>query len=217
MVFQVSFFHLPYFRFSGFRHSSSGRRNLPVLANQHIIKPDFAAAVFGCHNQHQIPVDGGFIAVGGILVAVAGGEMDRAGNLFIKKNVVHGLCDIGVYANGKFAHISCALVRVEYLFQTLLVIPVAVHDFPVLEGQAYIFKGKAVVFGGGIIGNHTVDGITHRCGINLAVGDIAAAGTLDGRNILDGEGNIRIPCHQTHAVCFVHQFHQMLHGIAILP
>ena len=139
--------------------------------------------------------------------------MDRACNFFVKKNVVHGLCDIGVYANGKFAHISCALVCVEYLFQTLLVIPVAVYDFPVFEGQAYIFKGKAVVFGGGIIGNHTVDGIAHRCGINLAVGDIAAAGTLDGRNILDGEGNIRTPCHQTHAVCFIHQFHQMLHGI----
>lgn len=121
MVFWVSFFSFVLFQIFGVQAFQLGQKESAVLANQHIIKPDFAATVFGCHNQHQIPVDCGFIAVGGILVAVAGGEMDRAGNLFIEKNVVHGLCDIGVYADGKFAHISCALVCVEYLFQTLLV------------------------------------------------------------------------------------------------
>ena len=91
MMFRVSFFFICLFQIFGVEAFQFGQNEFAVLANQHIIKPDFAAAVFGCHNQHQIPMDGGFIAVGGILIAVAGGEMDRASNLFIEKNGTHGL------------------------------------------------------------------------------------------------------------------------------
>ena len=119
-----------------------------VFADEHIVEPDFTAAVFRCHDEYQIPVDSGFITVGCVVIAVAGSEVDAASNLFIEQDVVHGFCDIRVYADGKFTHISCAFVGVEDVFQTFFVVAVAVDDLPVFECEFYIFKCKAVVFGG---------------------------------------------------------------------
>ena len=138
--------------------------------------------------------------------------MDAAGNLFVEQDVVHGLCDIRVYADGKFTHISCAFVGVEDVFQTFFVVAVAVDDFPVFECEFYIFKCKAVVFGRGVVSDNAVDGVANGGCVDFPVGNVAGAGAFHSRNVLNGECQVGAFCHQTNFVCAVHQVNDAVHG-----
>ena len=66
------------------------------------------------------------------------------------------------------------------------------HDLAVLELKTHVGEGHAVVDGRGVVLDHAVDGIAHRGGEALAVGDVHFAVTWDDGNVLDGERQIGI-------------------------
>ena len=64
-----------------------------VLLDQNIVKPDLAVSL---KQSDQIPVHRGTVAVVALVVALTGGEMDRAEDLLVKEDIAHGLADTGI-------------------------------------------------------------------------------------------------------------------------
>ena len=87
-------------------------------------------------------------------------------------------------------------------------------DFSIFKGKGNVFKGKALENGRGIVGQCSVDGISDRGGINLAVRNIHVAGAFDGRNVLNGEGQICSRTFDVNFIRFIHQFDERRHGFA---
>ena len=123
---------------------------------------------------------------------------------------------IGVHADGKLAHIAGACVHIQHLVDPVGVVGGRLHDLAVFKGQAHVFKGKALIQGRCIIGNRAVDGILHRRRVHLAVRDIQVACAGDGRDTLDGEGQVCARAHQTNLVGALHESCQRFHGLCHL-
>ena len=62
-------------------------------------------------NEHEVPVDGGFVSIVAVIVAVSGGQMDGPFDLFVKERVVHRFEDVRVDANGEFSEITRVQAR----------------------------------------------------------------------------------------------------------
>ncbi len=138
-----------------------------VLADEPVVEPDFAAAVFRAHDEHQVPVDGGIVAVRGFLVAHARRKVDAARNLLVKEDVAHRRVHERVETDGELAHVACALVGIKDGIELRIVARFAggIHNLPVLEFQADVAELLALVKRGSIVVDYAVDAATHRCGI----------------------------------------------------
>ena len=204
----------PHFRFSGFRHSSSGRTKRPSLRMSTSSKQDLAAAAFRGLDQHQVPVERSeLVAVVAVRRTQLPGVKWMLPMIFSSKRVSFmGSSDVGVDADGEFTHIARAFVDVEHVVDTHGVVGRGFDDFAVSEGQADVFKGEAVLGGGRVVGNRAVDAAAHRRGVDFAVGNVAVAGALDGGHALDGEGQVGSPGRQAHPVRPFHQRLQRIHG-----
>ena len=73
-----------------------GQNESAVLLYEHVVEPDFAATVFLCQNQDEVPVDGGCVAVPSVLIGVTRREVDGTGNLLGEEDVAHRLCHLVV-------------------------------------------------------------------------------------------------------------------------
>ena len=76
----------------------------------------------------------------------AGGEVDRAEDLFIKEDVVHGFCDRWIEAEGKLADVARARIGVEDLVELNIVGgAVGRNDLPVLEDKMHLVEESRFV------------------------------------------------------------------------
>ena len=88
-----------------------------VLADQHVIEPDLAPAVLRRLDLDQVPMDGGMVAVGGIVVAVAGGQVEAAGDLLVEQNVPMGWLISGFTpkANSPMYRAPSSMSRISFI------------------------------------------------------------------------------------------------------
>jgi hypothetical protein len=63
------------------------RHELAILPQQLAVEPDFAAAVVGPLDEHQVPVDAAGVAVVGDVVGLAGREVEAAADFFVEQRV----------------------------------------------------------------------------------------------------------------------------------
>ena len=189
-----------------------GDHKAAVVADEHIVKPNVAAAPFFALNENEVPVNRRAVAVICIVVCAAGREVDGAGDLLVEENVAHRIHDIGVYAEGKFADIACAIVRIKDVVDALVVVCCCFDDFAVLEEQADILKLKALIDAWGVVSNAAVDAVADGGCINFAVRDVAVTCAGDCFLSLDGEGDVSILCCDTHFVRALHQRDERLHS-----
>ena len=160
-------------------------------------------------------MNGGAVAVFGFFVAVAGGEVDAAGDLFVEQDVLHRLGAIGVEADGEFADVAGAGVGVEDFVEVFGVGAGGLDDFAVLEDQAHVGVGDAAVEGGAVVMDDAVDGIAHGGGEDFAVGDVAVAPAGFGGDVLDGKGEVGIArAFEADFVGAVHEVNERVHGAA---
>ena len=157
-------------------------------------------------------MDGGMVAVGAIVVASAGGEVEGTGDLLVEQGILHGLGDIGIDADGEFPHIAGAGVGVQHLIDAPGIVADGIHDLALLKGEADVFVGKAAGQGGGVVLDDAVHRFPHRRGVHLAVGDVQFPGALDGGNALDGKGQIGAGAGDAHLVRRLHALDQGVHG-----
>ena len=100
---------------------SAGRIELlKVLGNEPAVdadglavEKDGAAAVLGALNLHEVPVDLRAIAVVGLVVGVAGGQMEAAGDLLVEEDVAHWVQHPGIAADRPLADVAGPLVGIE--------------------------------------------------------------------------------------------------------
>ena len=102
-----------------------------VSANQLAVEIHLPAAVFGRLDAYQVPMDGAVVAIGAFVVAVAGGQVETAGDLFVKQGIPDGTGDVRVDAEGKLADIPRALVGVKDLVAARGVAADGLDDLPV--------------------------------------------------------------------------------------
>ena len=102
---------------SGIQRRQFRQGEQAVLADQDIVEPDLAAAVFRSLDLDQIPVDGGFIAVRRVIIAGAGCEMERSADFLVKQRIAERFADQRIETDGKFADIAGARIAVENLVQ----------------------------------------------------------------------------------------------------
>ena len=103
-------------------------------------------------------------------------------------------------------------IRIQNSVNPFLVVAGGADNLAVPDFKSDIFKGEALFLRRSIIGNHTVHRILYRCGIHLAIRNIALPGTLHRRNIFNGECHIRSRCHDSHLIRLIHPFLQRVHG-----
>ena len=193
-----------------------GEEESAVFADQHVVEPDFTAAAFGRLTEHEVPMYRADIAVVGVVVAAAGGEVDGSRDLLVEKDVADRLLDIGIEPEREFAHEARALVRVENLIRFESVVGGRLRDLAVLEDEAHVLELDPVLDGGNVIVDHAVHAVFDGSGIDLAVGDIALALALDRADPFDREGQVGVFRHDAHLVRPVHQLHEGRHRLAHL-
>src|SRR5690554_1563037 len=130
--------------------------------------------------------------------------METAVYFLIKKRIFHRVEDIWVEAQGKFAGIPGAFIRIEDPFEALLVVVGGFHDLRAPELQADPFKGKTFVESGGVKGDHPVNRLSYWGGKNLSVGDIHMSVAFDGGKPFDGKGEVRVFTGDPHPVRSFH-------------
>ena len=138
------------------------------MADEHIVKPDVAAAPFFALNENEIPVDRGAVAVVGIVVCAAGSEMDGSGDLLIEEDVAHRVHDIGIYTESEFADITCAFVCIEDMVDAFGIVCRCFDDLAVFKEQADLLELKALINAGRVIGDTAVDAVAD--GTTLSIG-----------------------------------------------
>ena len=161
-------------------------------------------------------MDGGMVAVGGIVVAVAGGQVEAAGDLLVEQNVPDGVVDLRVHTEGELADVPGALVDVQDLVHIVRVVAGGLDDLAVLELQIHIPEQKAVIGGRHVVGDVPVDGVLHGRGVDLTVGDVPVAVHPETGDALDGEGDVCAGSDDTDLVGPGHQVLEGLHGPAHL-
>ena len=76
-----------------------------------------SARGLGRLDHDHVPVDLAVVAVGGLVVTAAGGEVDAAADLFVEEDVLHRFGDERVDADREFADVAGALVGVEHTLE----------------------------------------------------------------------------------------------------
>ena len=132
-------------------------------------------------------MNGARVPVGRFLIALAGGEVDGAGDLLIEEDVFHGLGAIGVEADGELADVARPRIGVEHFVEGLGVGGGGFHDLAVLEDQTHVGVRDGPIGGRAIVMNHAIDGSAHRRRIYFSIGDIALAVAFPGGDALDGK------------------------------
>ena len=161
-------------------------------------------------------MNGAVVAVGTFVVAIAGGEVEAAGDLLVKQGILDGAGNVGVNANGKLADIPRALIGIKNLIAARGVAAGGLDDLSVFEGQARALKDIALIEAGRVVLHNAVHAVAHGRGIDLAVGDVALAVALDGGHTCDGEAQIRAGTHDMHVAGMLHATDQRIHRPAHL-
>src|SRR5687768_5594959 len=81
------------------------KRKHPILPHQLLVKVDLPAAVVLALDAHHVPVDLALVAVVGLLVRLAGREVEAAGDLFVEEDVLHRPRDVRVEAEAPLADV----------------------------------------------------------------------------------------------------------------
>lgn len=158
-----------------------------ILADEFSVEVDGPAAVIFALDVDEIPVDLGAVAVFGLFVALAWGEVERAVDFLIEENIAHRVKNVGIEGDGKFADETGAGVAIEDGVEFVGVIGGGVDDFAIFEFEADLVEGDALIDAGGVVGDVALDGVADGGGEDLAIGDIVAAAAGLGGDAFDGE------------------------------
>ena len=157
-------------------------------------------------------MDGGPVAVVGLLVSLPGREVEGTGDLLVEEDVQHGRGDVGVEADGEFADVARPLVGVEDLVELLRPVARRPGDPAFFKPQLHVRKRHAVIERGRVEPDDAVDRIAHRRGKALAVGDVAVARASHGGDVPDAEAQVGARTREAHAVRAVHAVRQRREG-----
>ena len=161
-------------------------------------------------------MNGAVIAVGALVITVAGSEVEAAGNLFIKQGILDGAGNIGIDADGKLPNIARTFVGVENLIAAHSIGAGRFHDLSVPEGQARAFKHIPLIEAGRVVLEHPVHAVSHGRGVDFPVGDIELAIALDRRHSGDGKAQVRAGSLDVYFIGALHAGGQCIHGMAHL-
>src|SRR5688500_4254664 len=121
----------------GIEGLKSFRDEQAVFADQFPVEVNLSAAVLRTLDAYHVPVYLGAVPILGLLVALAGCEMEGTGDLFIEQDVAHRVQDVRIEANRKLTDIARAGVACEDVVQLLLITAArGVHDLAVLKLEA---------------------------------------------------------------------------------
>lgn len=136
---------------------------LAVLADQLPAKVELAAALLLSLHEHDTPMNGRVVAVGGLSAALSEGKMEGAGNLLIEQGILHDTVDEGIDTQSEFAGVSGALVHVEDLVELVgSCLTGRVHNLTTLELESDVIEEQSPLEGGGVEGDVAVDGVSER-------------------------------------------------------
>src|SRR5262249_40506807 len=96
-------------------------------------------------------------------------------DFFIKENVAHGIENVRIETERKFADVTGASIGVQNFVQAAGVVGGGLDDFAVFEFETDVFKFRPGVKRGGVVLNVALHGIFHRTRKDFAVGNIAFA------------------------------------------
>ena len=150
--------------------------------------------------------------VGHALVGLAGGEVEGTGDLFIEKDVAHGMQDLAIETDGEFTDVARPLVGIENPVQRLGVIGCGFHDPALTELQLDVVEGDPLIDCRRVVGNDSLDGIFHWRAEALTVRDVILTTAGDGFQALQAETEVGAGSNDEDLVGFVHHFFQGLHG-----
>src|SRR4051812_8409346 len=105
-------------------------------------------------------MDGRTVAIVAIFVSLAGGEVQRAGDLFVKKNVAHRIEDVGVESKGKLAGVACTWIGVQDFVEAFGIVRSGFDDFSGVEDEANVLELSAGVESRGVELNVAFDGVS---------------------------------------------------------
>ena len=184
-----------------------------VLADEFSVEVDFSAAVVLALDADHVPVDLGAVAVVGVLVGLAGGEVEGAGDFLVEEDVAHGLADVGVEAEGELADVACAGVAIEDLVDfPSFGSGFGLDDFSFLELEADGVEGDALIDGGGVVGDVAFDGVFDGGGEDLSVRDVVVAAGGEGGDAFDGEAEVGAGAGDVDLVGGFHELFEGVHG-----
>ena len=103
-------------------------------------------------------MDRRLVAVVGVFIGIARGEVQTARNLFIKKNVVLRVHDEGVEPDGEFPNKPGPFIGVKDRAQVLgTFVRAVLHNLAIFEHQTDVGKVIALVTGGRVVLHDPVD------------------------------------------------------------
>ena len=149
---------------------------LAVLADQHVIEPNFAPAVLGPLDQHHVPVYRRAVSVVALLVRLARCEVQRASNFLVEQYIAHRLSDVRVKAQRKFTDVARTRIGVQNLIEPLGIACRGIDDFTVFKLEPDILEPCSGVESGSVVLQHAVHRLFHRAGEYLAVRDVPITG-----------------------------------------
>ncbi len=162
-------------------------------------------------------MDLGAVAVVAVFIGLAGGEVEGTADFFVEEDIAHGLQDIGVDTEGKFADVAGAFIGVEDFVEGFFVaVAVGFDDFAVLEGEADAIEGDALEEGGGGVVDGAVHAVFDGGSEDFAIGDVHFAGAGVRGHAFDGEAEVGAGAGDADAIGAHHAGGEFVHGNAEL-
>ena len=116
--------------------------------------------------------------------------MEGAGDLLIEEDIHHRLEHLRVEADGELSDVARALVAVEDRVDLLGMVGGGLDDLTLAELEDNIVKDSSLVEARGVDAEGPLDGVLHRGGENLSVGNVVLPGAADCGDVLHREFQI---------------------------
>ncbi len=136
---------------------------LAVLVDQLRVEVELATPLLLSLHEHDIPMNGRVVAVGGLSAALSEGNMEGDGDLFVEEGTLHNTVDEGIDTQSEFAGVWCALVQIDDLVELVgSCMTGRVHNLTALELESDVIEEESSLEGGSVEGDMPVDGVSER-------------------------------------------------------
>ena len=150
-------------------------------------------------------MDAAGVAVAGGFVGLAGGEVERARDLFVEQDVAHRMQDVRVEAEREFADVARAGVAIQNAVERGGVVRRGALDAALGKFEPHIVESVALINARDIEGHMPLDAFFHRAGENLAVRNVAVAAAGHRADVFDGETEVGAGAFEMNLVGAIHE------------
>ena len=138
--------------------------------------------------------------------------MEGSCNLFVKENILHGVEDVRIEADGELADVAGTRVGIEDFVESLGVVGCRFDNLALFENKTDVIKGDALVDGRAVVLDDAFNAVFDGRAKDFTVWDVVFATTGDRADFLNREAQVSAFALDVNLVGLVHALLERSHA-----